>query len=344
MVVTEYSSMKVDELKREIRRRGLDLPAKAKKADLVAVLEQADLETPIEVEAVTMETDLVPAGALDIDMQAVQQAAITLTETIEQATTALDQYAVDDETLETMTAADLRICEDGLAAAIKSVDDKRLELTRMLTAPKKAIDTRCKELVEPLKELAARYAETREGMLEQGFRNQYAYSCETYGMTQLAEVVPYEQFIAMHPRWTGRTANPVRTQEKIADEVARIAEDWRTLQSLRGGMRHYDDAEAEFWRTLDVKAAIERNNSRDQEQANVERMRAEQAENEAWKAEHEVARDYVAEAAFEEVPERTEPVRQQYRFTVWLSSAEVTALREWKNSTGIGREWLFKEV
>lgn len=277
----DYVNMKVAQLKAICDERGIEYKGNARKADLVALLEKS--EKPIEVQASVVEESIIPQNALSLDIESMQDAAIALTQAIDAAATTFGDMQADAETISAMSVPEVRICEDGIAAAIKEVDERRLELTRMLTTPKKVIDDKCKEMTEPLRDLAAMYANARESKYLQGYEAQYQECCIANGMEALICAVPFSRFMAMHPRWTARNANPVKVQEKISEEVERIAADWATLRTMSDSMRFYDDAEVEFFRSLDVKRAIEANNRREADQARIDAMNAERAANEAWR-------------------------------------------------------------
>ena len=372
--------MKVAELRKLCMERGIAIPAKATKAELVGWLETADLNTPIEVAAETVEDGIIQANTLSIDPIALKDAAVGLTSALEEADKVRSEMDADPGTVADMKVSDIRICEDAIAAAIKEVDAKRLELTRMLTEPKKLVDSKCKELTEPLREMGEMYAESREAVYMRGYEAQYHDCCISNGVQALVETVPFDRFIAMHPRWTARTANPVKTQEKIAEEVERIAKDWATLQTMRSSMRFYDDAEIEFFNSLDVKRAIERNNQRTAEQERIDAMNREREENERWMREQEQrawseaieqnhARYQQAQGTqelsqvpeFEEVEPEPAPTpeppaeparapqvrsdgRRRYHFEAWMTDAELASFREWKNACGVGTGWTFREV
>lgn len=360
-----YADMTKAELEARLDEIGVGHPRKATKAELVELLEQE--EAPIEVEAVAIEESVIPANALAIDVDGMQAAALELTEAVDAAATALGEYDVGDETLESMPVADVRICEDGIAAALRDVDERRKELTRMLTGPKKAIDEEVKKLTGPLSELARRYADRRQAIYMEGYRAQYEECCIANGLGKLAEAVPFDAFMERHGQWTARTANPVKTQEKISDEVNRIARDWEKLRGLRGSMRHYDEAEREFFATLDIDAAIERDRAATAQQERIDAMRREREEAERWQAEQaarvaaeraleSAGRADAAQPAPEPVPTPQRPAepatapqgradgRRRYHFEAWMDDAELASLREWKNACGVGEGWTFREV
>lgn len=368
----DYAKMKADELRSLCRQLGIKASAKATKAAMVELLEAHDLEQPVEVEAVAIDDEIIPANVMAVDVGGMQRAAVELTEAMDAAATVLGEYDVEDEVIGSMAIADVRVCEDGIAAALKDVDARRKELTRLLTEPKKAIDAKVKELTEPLSELAQRYADRRQDVYMEGYAAQYEECCIANGMEALAQAVPFDSFIARHGQWTARTANPVKTQQKIADEVMRIARDWETLRGLQHSMRFYDEAEREFFATLDLNAAINRNKAVTDQQEKVEAMRREREETERWQREAaernarawEAAQEPPAPAwtpVFEEVEPEPAPTpepnpepapapqgradgRRRYHFEAWMTEAELASFREWKNVCGIGEGWTFREV
>lgn len=357
--MTDYMEMKVAELKGLCAERGIAFPSKATKAQLAQWLESYDLNHPIEVEAVAIDDQIIPSNVLAVDADGMQRAAVELTEAMDAAATCLGDYDVDDAALEAMAVSDIRVCEEGIAAALRDVDGRRKELTRMLTEPKKAIDAKVKELTEPLKALADRYADRRQDVYMEGFQAQYEECCIANGLEALTEAVPFDRFITGHGQWVSRTANPVKTQQKIADEVERIARDWRRLRGLKGSMRFYAEAEREFFATLDVNAAIAANERAEAQQARVDAMNREREEAERWRAEQTAERAKTAMAR-ENAPEPAtvpEPPagrdsapqgrgdgRRRYHFEAWMTGGEVEIFRKWKNESGVGEGWTFKEV
>lgn len=358
-----YKDMTKAELEARLDEIGVGHPKKATKAELVELLEQE--EAPIEVEAVAIDGEIVAADALSIDAEAMRSALSELSATVEDARAALDEYDVDEGVLSAMPVSDVRVCEDGIAAVLRDVDSRRKELTRMLAEPKKRVDDECKKVTEPLKAVAARYAEVREALYMEGYEAQYQECCMANGMEQLAQAVPFGRFFAMHPTWGRRNANPVKVQEGISEEVERVARDWATLRKMR--MRYQDDAEGEFFATLDLQAAIRADEQKAAQQENLERMRREREEAERWRAEQaariaaETAQDAAERAiavanALEPATaaERpAEPVpapqgrmdgRRRYHFEAWMTENELASFREWKNACGVGEGWTFREV
>ena len=360
-----YMEMKRDELAALCGERGIAFPSKATKAKLAELLEAGDLSSPIEVEAVEVDDQIIPANALSVDVEGMKRAAVALTEAMDSAATALGEYDVDDAAIDAMAVSDIRICEDGIAAALKDVDERRKELTRLLTTPKKAIDGKVKELTEPLKALGERYADARQAVYYRGYAAQYSECCIANGVEELERAVPFERFVAGHARWLSRTANPVKVQERIAEEVARVAADWERLRGFKDSMRFYDVAEREFFETLDVNAALAAQEKAARQQERVDALNREREENERWMAEQaaraqaaqerpQAAVDYgdapepapVAERPAEpaRAPQGRADGRRRYHFEAWMTDAEIASFREWKNACGVGEGWTFREV
>lgn len=358
-----YQGMTKAELEARLDEIGVGHPKKATKAELIELLEQE--ESPIEVEAVAIDGEIVAADALSIDAEAMGAALSALSASVDDARAALDEYDVDDGIMHAMRVADVRTCEDGIAAVLRDVDERRKELTRMLAEPKKRVDDECKKVTEPLKAVAARYAEVREALYMEGYEAQYQECCIANGMEQMTAAVPFARFFAMHPTWGRRNANPVKVQEAISDEVERVARDWATLRRMT--LRYPDDAEGEFFATLDLQEAIRADERKAAQQDNLERMRREREEAERWRAEQSAMT--AAERALS-AAERANPVanapepatvaerpaepapapqgrmdgRRRYHFEVWMTESELASFREWKNACGVGEGWTFREV
>lgn len=69
----------------------------------------------------------------------------------------------------------------------------------------------------------------------------------------LAPVVPYEQ---LHEKqWLNKSFGQVKAEKALEAKVEAVARDWETLKG-QSGMAHYEEAEREFFRTLDLGAAL----------------------------------------------------------------------------------------
>ena len=182
------------------------------------------------------------------------------------------------------------------------------------------------------------------------------------GLDALIDALPFDEFMALHPAWTKRNANPVKTQERISEEVARAAREWESLRRMRASMRFFDDAQAAFFKTLDMQAAIKANDERTAAQERVDAMERQREENERWKREQAEGWSKMQAAGTPWTPDFTEvepepapiqeqpaetvsaPQRKRYRFEAWLDENELASFREWKNACNVGTGWTYREV
>lgn len=328
----DYSSMKVADLKELAALRGVKLAQGARKADIIAALEEA--EAPIEVSASVVDGEIAPIKAFDIDMSVVQDDISVLTKAIDGALAVYGDVMVDDEVLEDMSGGDIAICESQLADALKAADDARLKLGRDYRKPLDTANARYKELIGPAEEQLAKFAERRKDLRYMGLRGTYESCCASNGFANLPDVVPFDRLLKDHPQWMARNTNAGKAAEKVEDETMRIIRDWHTLKSQQASMRFYVEAEARFFEELDVAKAIDFNNRREDEQRRIDALEAERQANEMARRDAEArlyAQQQVAQAAqmLEPQPEQV-PVQKQYRYvfdvTAPQAQAEIKAL------------------
>ena len=87
----------------------------------------------------------------------------------------------------------------------------------------------------------------------------------------LAPVVPYER---LHDdKWLNKSFGEVKAKKALEEKVSAVARDWDTLKAQRGSMAHYEVAERELFRTLDLGAALNAARAADEEDARIAAMR-----------------------------------------------------------------------
>ena len=70
----------------------------------------------------------------------------------------------------------------------------------------------------------------------------------------LAPVVPYER---LHEKqWLNKGFGEVKAKKALEAKVSAVARDWDTLKAQRDSMAHYEVAERELFRTLDLGSAL----------------------------------------------------------------------------------------
>lgn len=157
--------------------------------------------------------------------------------------------------------------------AINSLEDRRKAIKRAYSKPLTDFEDDLKLRINRLKEASATYTEAlneadkiarakRAAVLEEAY----------YDMAPaLVPVVPWERIYERS--WTNKTHGEVRAKEDLAAKVAKIAADWETLKGL--GLENQEEAEIEFFQTLDLSSAITHAKEALERKARLEAMKAE---------------------------------------------------------------------
>lgn len=157
--------------------------------------------------------------------------------------------------------------------AINSPEDRRKAIKRAYSKPLTDFEDDLKLRINRLKEASATYTEAlneadkiarakRAAVLEEAY----------YDMAPaLVPVVPWERIYERS--WTNKTHGEVRAKEDLAAKVAKIAADWETLKGL--GLENQEDAELEFFQTLNLSSAITHAKEALERKARLEAMKAE---------------------------------------------------------------------
>lgn len=87
----------------------------------------------------------------------------------------------------------------------------------------------------------------------------------------LAPVVPYERL--HEEQWLNKTYAMAKAEGELEAKVERLAQDWETLKAQREGTPHYELAERELFRTLDLGAALTAARVADEEDARIATLR-----------------------------------------------------------------------
>ena len=88
----------------------------------------------------------------------------------------------------------------------------------------------------------------------------------------LAPVVPYERI--HEDAWLLKSCGEVKAKTALEEKVGKLAADWETLKAMKPSMAHYETAERELFRTLDLGAAISAAAREDAEDRRIAEMKA----------------------------------------------------------------------
>ena len=161
-----------------------------------------------------------------------------------------------------------------LNGIVKQIDERRKAVKREYTKPLAAFEDRCKRIAG----IAGGAADSIKAQLDEAEERRrdaaYAILKDYYEEVAdlLAPVVPYER--VHDEKWLNKSFGEVRAKRAVDERVGRLASDWESLKARRGGMRHYEEAERELFRTLDLGAALAAARAADEEDARIAEMKA----------------------------------------------------------------------
>lgn len=156
----------------------------------------------------------------------------------------------------------------------KEIDERRKALKREYNKPLDAFERRCKQITaiidestDAIKAQLDEAEQTRKDALYSRLQQHYE---EFAGL--LAPVVPYERL--HEPQWLNKTFGEIKAQQALEAKVSDVARDWKTLKAQQEAMPHYADAEREFFRTLDLGAALNAARLADEEDQRIAELKA----------------------------------------------------------------------
>lgn len=161
-----------------------------------------------------------------------------------------------------------------LNGIVKQIDERRKAVKREYLRPLDAFEARCKEISGIAKgasdAIKAQLDEAERLRRERAYAALEAHYAEVADL--LAPVVPYSR--VHEDRWLNKTVGEVRAKQLLEEKVGLLAEDWGTLKGQRESMGHYEVAERELFRTLDLGAALKAARQADEEDARLAEMKA----------------------------------------------------------------------
>lgn len=156
----------------------------------------------------------------------------------------------------------------------KEIDERRKAVKREYNKPLDAFERRCKQITaiidestDAIKAQLDEAEQTRKDALYSRLQQHYE---EFAGL--LAPVVPYERL--HEPQWLNKTFGEIKAQQALEAKVSNVARDWETLKAQQEAMPHYADAEREFFRTLDLGAALNAARLADEEDQRIAELKA----------------------------------------------------------------------
>lgn len=226
-----------------------------------------------------------------------------------------------------------------LNGIVREIDERRKAVKREYTKPLSAFDGECKRIIGIAKDasdgIKAQLDAAEEAQRKRAYNGLAAYYAQIADL--LAPVVPYERI--HEDAWLLKSFGEVKAKNALEEKVGKLAADWDTLSAMKPSMAHYETAERELFRTLDLGAAISAAAREDAEDRRIAEMKAamEQPATEPEQAPQPVPEQGPVDgpSAPMEAPEK-EP---RYGWTFRLLSAtveEANAVRLFCHENGIG--------
>ena len=155
----------------------------------------------------------------------------------------------------------------------KEIEERRKAVKREYNKPLAAFEKRCKEITsiidgasDGIKAQLDEAEERRKAGARAALEAHYREFAEL-----LSPVVPYER---LHDdKWLNKSFGEVKAKKALEDKVSAVARDWDTLKAQRESMAHYEVAERELFRTLDLGSALNAARAADEEDARIAAMR-----------------------------------------------------------------------
>lgn len=251
------------------------------------------------------------------------------------------------EQIETYAANEIKTEDDyaqakrdrtSLRAMGTTIDNERKRIKTLYTAPLKAFEDSVKDVTAPINQLDVKMKEaidTYDEQVKQAksaiIRAHYEEFAPDIALPlegQSAALVPYER--VENPQWLNRSVTDKAACDALEEVVRDIAGHEATLNSL--GLAHESEARAEFFQTLSVEAAIERDRQLTEQEEREAALRAERDRCEAEDAAERPAEATVeapeAVGAPEDVPPESGPERPpEPTMTVRLRIEGITQMK-----------------
>lgn len=156
----------------------------------------------------------------------------------------------------------------------KEIEERRKAVKREYNKPLEAFERRCKQITaiidkssDAIKAQLDEAEQARKDALYSRLQQHYEEFAEL-----LAPVVPYERL--HEAQWLNKTFGEIKAQQALEAKVSDVARDWETLKAQQEAMPHYADAEREFFRTLDLGAALNAARLADEEDQRIAELKA----------------------------------------------------------------------
>ena len=161
-----------------------------------------------------------------------------------------------------------------LNGIVREIDELRKAVKRECTKPLSAFEGECKRIIGIAKDasdgIKAQLDAAEEARRKRAYNGLAAHYAQIADL--LAPVVPYERI--HEDAWLLKSCGEVKAKNALEEKVGKLAADWDTLSAMKPSMAHYETAERELFRTLDLGAAISAAAREDAEDRRIAEMKA----------------------------------------------------------------------
>ncbi|EEP44816.1 hypothetical protein COLINT_02315 [Collinsella intestinalis DSM 13280] len=161
-----------------------------------------------------------------------------------------------------------------LNGIVREIDERRKAVKREYTKPLSAFEGECKRIIGIAKDasdgIKAQLDAAEDARRKRAYNGLAAYYAQIADL--LAPVVPYERI--HEDAWLLKSFGEVKAKNALEEKVGKLAADWGTLKAMKPSMPHYETAERELFRTLDLGAAISAAAREDAEDRRIAEMKA----------------------------------------------------------------------
>lgn len=174
-----------------------------------------------------------------------------------------------------MQTEDVKRIATDINGHLKHADEARKRFKREWKKQDK-VEAAFKQAIEPMTELVNAYKGEAAKRDQQIRQERYELLCEFYeaDAPTLAALVPIERFGIVRDKMSiAKSWSLIKAQEKLHALLVQALSDWGALKTSH--LAFEKEAEAEFFRTLSLQAALNLNAMREEEQARIDQLNAE---------------------------------------------------------------------
>lgn len=224
-------------------------------------------------EAKIIENDL---ALIEIDTGEVTSLILGMDAEIRNCSDIVAELKGSIDQLPVMQTEDVKRIATDINGHLKHADEARKRFKREWKKPQEKVEAAFKQAIEPMTELVNAYKGEAAKRDQQIRQERYELLCEFYeaDAPTLAALVPIERFGIVRDKMSiAKSWILIKAQEKLHALLVQALSDWAALKTSH--LAFEKEAEAEFFRTLSLQAALNLNAMREEEQARIDQLNAE---------------------------------------------------------------------